>query len=214
MGALTESFSNLTEMLLADRQHSASRAADRELLLSRVLRPFLPSSIRCGPGTLVDLKDRHLGPFDVVACWEAYPPLGDGRATIFPADGAVFCLQARNWAVDDITQFAAMASGLRLFERRRNAPIVCAGVSFDPLPIDQVLDLLRSPAGQAIDGVLSVGQHVVIRNAQGWYGDPDRVPFVTERNGPEALKAFTLFLVHLTQSFVGMPFGLADYQHL
>jgi hypothetical protein len=54
----------------------------------------------------------------------------------------------------------------------------------------------------------------MIRNTQAWYGDPERVPFVSERGGAEALKAFTFFLLQLAQSALGLPFGLAGYQHL
>src|SRR5271154_6711892 len=107
MGSITENFSSLSELLLAD--YAAHRAPDREVLTSRLLRPLLPASFCCGMGQIVDLKDRQLGPFDIVVCWDAYPPLGEGMAHQFLADGVAFCLQVRNWKEQDLTQFASLA---------------------------------------------------------------------------------------------------------
>lgn len=217
MGTLTEVFSNLTDLLLTDGPKALgprAKESERDILLSRWLRPFLPHSIRCGAGTLLDAKDRQVGPLDVIAAWEAYPPLGEALATAYPVDGVVFCLQARHWAKEDLTQFAKTASDIRKLDRSQARPLFCGAVSFDALSIEHVLEFMRSPAGTSIDGVLSIGHNVVIRNPHGAYGDPVKVPFVTERGGAESLKAFTLCLLQQAQSFVGMPFGLGNYQHL
>ena len=47
---------------------------------------------------------------------------------------------------------------------------------------------MKTGSGQAIDGVLSIGDHVMLRNSQGWYGDPQKIPFVTERGEGASLK--------------------------
>lgn len=206
MGALLESFSNLTELLLAGKE--------RDIFLSRVLKPLLPISIRCGPGTLIDIKDRNVGPVDIIAASEAYPPLGDGGAALYPVDGAVFCLQVRHWAKDDLTTFGELSSQVKRLERRPGAAVFCAAVSLDPLSLEHVMEFLRGPSGRSVDGILSVGENVVIRNVHGVYGDPAKIPFVTERGGPEALKAFVLCLLQQAQAAANIPFGLATYQHL
>jgi len=90
----------------------------------------------------------------------------------------------------------------------------CLADSFELLPLQELNQFLRSKPGQPVDGILCVGHHFVLRNSKGWYGNPTRVPVVTERSGPEALKGFTFFLLQLAQTALNMPFGLADYQHL
>ena len=209
MGAISEAFSGLSDFLVATAVRSYG-----DLLISRLLKPLLPAGMRCGTGIVVDIKDRQVGPFDVIGCSEIYPTFGEGPASIFLADGIVFCLQARNWAVSDLTQFGELAASLKKLDRKKGASIFCAAVAFDRLAPDQVSDFLQSPSGEAVDGVLSIGHHLILRNTQGWYGDPQKVPFVSERSGPEALKSFAFFLLHLSQASLGMPFGLAEYQHL
>jgi hypothetical protein len=214
MGSVTESFANLSDYLIDQNKKLKKRSAQTELVLSRVLKPLLPSGIRCGTGIIADIKDREVGPLDVVASIDSFPPLGDGQATTYLADGVVFVLQVRDWAESDLTQFGEMAQHVKKLERKKKTPIPCLAVSFDLLPLPELSQFLNSPKGQAVDGVLCVGHHIVLRNAQGWYGNPSKVPFVTERPGPEALKAFAFFLLQLSQTAVGLPFGLADYQHL
>ena len=212
MGSVTETYTSLSDVLLSD--YAARRVPERDILTSRLLRPLLPGVFRCGMGQVVDVKDRQVGPFDIVACWEAYPPLGEGMAHLFFADGVAVCLQARNWKEEDLTQFAALAGDVKKLERRKKSPIFCGVVGFESLPAKQVSEFLRSPAGLALDGVLSLGQHVMVRNSQGWYGNPQSVPFVTEQGAGESLKAFAFWIVQIVQTFLGMPFSLTEYQHL
>jgi hypothetical protein len=212
MGSITDNFSTLSEVLRAD--HTARRTPDREIVLSRLLRPILPGAFRCGMGEIVDLKDRQLGPFDIITCWEVYPPLGEGMAHTFLADGVALCVQVRNWKEEDLTQFAKMAGQLKSLERKKKNPIFCAVVGFDSLPAKQVAEFMKSAVGQSIDGVLAVGEHVMIRNSQGWYGKATQVPYVTEQGAGESLKAFAFWLAQITQSFLNMPYALSDYQHL
>src|SRR5437764_1490106 len=75
-------------------------------------------------------------------------------------------------------------------------------------------EFLNGPEGREIDAVLSVGQHFVVRNAHGWYGDPARIPFVSERGAGPSLKAFAFLLLKLSSSFLSRPFELTDYQAL
>jgi hypothetical protein len=212
MGSITENFSNLSEVLLADGR--AHKSPERDIFSARLVKPLLPAAFRSGMGQIVDLKDRLLGPFDIIGCWEAFPPLGEGMASQFLVDGVAFCLQVRNWKEEDLTQFAAMALKLKALSRKTKAPLFCAVVGFDSLPANQVSEFMKSSAGQAIDGVLSVGKHLMLRNSQGWYGDPHQVPFVTEKGDGESLKAFAFWLVHITQTFLGLPYQLTEYQHL
>jgi hypothetical protein len=214
MGTLTESFDNLSGYLLAEQKKSKKRGSAAELVLSKLLQPLLPSGIRCRSGTLTDIKDRQVGPLDLVAGVESFPPFSDGSAAVYLADGVVFALQVRDWTENDLTQFGDMALQVKKLEIKRKNPIPCLAVSFGLLPLPELSQFLKSKAGEPVDGILCVGHHFVLRNSQGWYGDPKRVPFVTERPGPEALKAFTFFLLHLSQTALGLPFGLADYQHL
>ncbi len=214
MGTITESFANLSEYLAEQNKKSKKRSAQVDLILSKVLRPFLPSGIRCATGTITDIRDREVGPLDIIAGIDSFPPFGDGLAATYLADGVVFALQVRDWAETDLTQFGEMALQIKKLERKKRTPIPCLAVSFGLLPLPELSQFLNSKQGQAIDGVLCVGHHIVLRNSSGWYGNPARVPFVTERPGPEALKAFTFFLLQLAQTALNLPFGLADYQHL
>ena len=214
MGAITESFANLSDYLADQYKKSKKRASQVDLILSKALKPFLPAGIRCGCGTITDIKDRQVGPLDIVAGIDSFPPFGEGQATTYLAEGVVFALQVRNWAENDLTQFGEMASQIKKLERNKKDPIPCLAVSFGLLPLSELYPFLNSKSGEPVDGVLCVGHHVVIRNSRGWYGDPARVPFVTEHPGPEALKAFTFFLLQLSQAALNLPFGLADYQHL
>ncbi len=214
MGSVTESFANLSEHLAEEYKKSKKRAAQVQLVLSKVLTPHLPSAICLSSGTITDIKDRQVGPFDIICGIDRFPMLGEGQASVSLADGVVFALQIRDWSESDLTQFGEMALHVKNLDRKKKSPILCLAVSFDLLPLPELYSFLKSKAGQPVDGVLCIGHHIVIRNSMGWYGDPARVPFVTERPGPEALKAFTFFLIHLAQEALGQPFGLADYQHL
>jgi len=214
MGTITESFGNLSEYLLATHQKTKKRASDVELVMSRMLKPFLPSGMRWGTGTVTDFKDRQVGPFDIVAGIETFPPFSEGTATTFLADGVVFALQIRNWAESDLTQFGILADQLKKLERQKKETLPCLAVSFESLSLPELSQFLKSKAGQSVDGILCVGHHVILRNSLGLYGDPEHVPFVTEQQGPESLKAFIFFLLQLSQTALGLPFGLADYQHL
>jgi len=222
MGSVTESFADLNELLMDEHRHLMSPGtppvnrlhAGSQILISRLLKPLLPGAVRCGMGTIFDIKDRQVGPLDIVACWEAYPTLGEGAASKFLAEGVIFVLQVRNWASDDLTQFGEMAGQLKKLERKNRQRIFCGAVSFDLLSLEHVGEFLRSPVGQAVDGVLSIGHNVTIRNTQGWYGSTERVPFVTGRGAAESLKAFSLALLQSADGFLGLPFGMADYQHL
>ena len=82
------------------------------------------------------------------------------------------------------------------------------------MPITQVSEFMKSSAGQSIDGMLTVGQHVMLRNGQGWYGDAKTVPFVTEKGDGESLKSFAFWITHIAQTALGIPYQLSDYQHL
>jgi len=163
---------------------------------------------------VADIKDREVGPFDIVGTLDSFPPFGEGQAATYMADGVQFVIQVRDWAESDLTQFGELSAQVKKIERKRKVPIVCLAVSFGPLSSAEVSQFMASKPGQSIDAILSVGHHIVLRNSRGLYGDPGRVPFVTEHPGPEALKAFTFFLLQLTQSALNIPFGLADYQHL
>jgi hypothetical protein len=214
MGTLTESFGNLSDYLLAESRQADRRHSEGELLLRHLFRPMLPSAMRCGPGTVTDIKDRQVGPFDLVACIDRFPPFSEGAATTFLADGVVFALQSRDWSVADLTQFGEAAHQLKKMERKNPGSIPCLAVSFQPLPLAELSQFLSGKAGQSVDGVMCIGHHVILRNASGLYGDPLRVPFVTEQPGPEALKAFMFYLLELSHAALRLPFGLADYQHL
>jgi hypothetical protein len=212
MASVTENFANLSQVLLAD--YEAKKSHGRDILVNRLLKPLLPSAFRIGTGQIVDLKDRQLGPFDIVGCWENFPPLGEGIASLFLVDGVAFCLQVRNWKEEDLTQFAATAVKLKALSRKTKSTIICAVAGFEALPADQVSEFMKSSDGQAIDGVLSIGRHLMLRNTQGWYGDPKHIPFVTERGEGESLKSFAFWLVHIMQTFLNEPYQLSDYQHL
>lgn len=214
MGTIIESFGNLSDYLLTEYKKSKHRSSAVELMRAQVIRPFLPSSVRCGSGTVIDVKDRQVGPFDLVASTDAFPAFSEGSAAAYLADGVIFTLQIRDWAENDLTQFGEMTRQFRKLERKKQSPAPCLAVSFESIPLPELTQYLGSKAGQMVDGVLCVGHHVVLRNSQGWYGDPGKVPFVTEQPGPEALKAFTFFLIQLAHSAMGLPFALADYQHL
>jgi hypothetical protein len=214
MGTITESFGNLSEYLLTEYRKSKRRASEVDLVMSQVLKPFLPSGMRWGSATVTDIQDRQTGPFDIVAGIDTFPSFSEGSAATFLADGVVFALQIRNWAESDLTQFGDLSRQLKKLERKKKETIPCLAVSFEKLSLPELSQFLNSKAGQYVDGVLCVGQHVILRNFSGLYGDPSRVRFVTEQQGPEALKAFTFYLLELSHAALGLPFGLADYQHL
>jgi hypothetical protein len=212
MSALTESFAALSEILLADA--ALHKVPLRETFISRALKPMLPASLRIGTGQIVDIKDRQTGPFDIVGCSEVWPPIGEGVSTQFIADGVAFCIQVRDWKEEDLTQFAEMAARLKAVHRKSKFPLLCAVAGFKTLPAAQVTEFMKSSGGHAIDGIISVGEHALIRNSQGWYGDPKEIPFVSAKGEGESLKGFLFWLLHAAQSFVGIPFQLGDYQHL
>lgn len=217
MGTLTDKFSDLCDVMKMEYQKATATArpgAGGEILLQRLLRPLLPAQIRCGPGTILDVKDREVGPIDVVGCSDGWPPIGDQAATAYLLNGVIFAVQAKDWAVNDLTQFGAMSQQLKNLERQASQPVFCAAFSFTDIPQKEIADFMAAPSGRPVDGVIVLGSHVIIRNSLGRYGDPQKVPFVTERGAGESLKAFAFALVHAAQSFSGQSFGLASYQHL
>src|SRR3989344_3126141 len=169
MGNLTETFGVLSEVLLSEPK--SRKFSERDAFHDRLLKPLLPAAFRTGMGQLVDVKDRLLGPFDIVGCSETFPPIGEGLASQFLIDGVAFCIQVRNWKEEDLTQFAAMAGMIKALARKTKPPVFCAVVGFESLPAKQVSEFMRSGSGQSIDGVLSIGQHLMLRNNQGWYGN-------------------------------------------
>ncbi len=213
MGAITESFSNLTEHLLGEYKKAKKPSAAVGFFAGQI-RNLLPTSIRMGPGTIIDLKERQAGPFDAIATTDNFPPFGQGNASSFLADGVVFTLQIKNWSEHDLTQYGALVKQLKKLDKKRKSEIACLAVSFEPISLSELTSFLGASSGQAVDGVLCLGHHFILRNSLGLYGNPEKVPFVSERSGPEALKAFTFFLLRLSQAALNQPFGLAHYQHL
>lgn len=209
MGPLTENFANLSLYLTAQR--SQERAAP--LLIEKLARPLLSREWRLGSGNLVDPRGRMVGPFDVVASADAYPVFGEGMASMYCVDAVAFCLSARDWNAEPLSEFGQQAVQVKKLERKQKTPILCAAVSFTPLPLEQLREFLLGPEGQAVDAVLSIGEHVLVRNG-GLYGDPARIPFVSERGAGESLKAFSMLLLQTAEAAQGQPFLLADYQHL
>lgn len=214
MGLITESFGNLGDFLVGEYRKSPNPAASATLLLSHLIRPLMPAGVRAGTGTVIDVRERQVGPIDVLASLDSFPAFGEGPSSIYVSDGVLFAIQARNWADHDLTQFGALAQQLKSLERQRQPQISCLAISYEPLPLNELHSFMEGPAGKAIDGILCLGHHGVLRNSSGLYGDPAKIPFVSERPGPEALKAFAFYLMHLAQAATGRGFGLAPYQHL
>jgi len=214
---ISEYFSSVTEILQADFK-AAEKQPQRGRLISivqdRLLRPFLPSNIRLGSGFVVDIKERQAGPFDCVVSHGSWPSFGQGEAGVWLADGVQFCLSVRDWSQSDLTQFAEAATAVQGLYRQGGSPIPCLAFSFGDLPLGEVQEFMKSPQGQAVDAVYSLGKALVVRNRFGWYGDSATVPFVTERAGPASLKAFTFYMMQTVHAAMGQPFPLADYQHL
>src|SRR6266700_82699 len=135
MGTVTESFVNLNEFLVEQNKKSKKRADQVNLVLSKLLKPFLPSAVRCGSGIIIDINDREVGPFDLIAAVDTFPAFGEGQASSYVADGVVFALQVRDWTESDLTQFGEMAFQTRKLERKKKVPIPCLAVSFGLLPL-------------------------------------------------------------------------------
>ncbi len=214
---ITDYFNTLTDIL--KMEYEAAQKVPRHgytahILSERLLKPFLPSSIRHSTGLVLDIKERSVGPFDVVAALDHWPPVGQGEGSLYMAEGVVFCLSAKDWAKSDLTQYAQMAKTVKSFERKASLPIQAIAFSYTPLEVPEVLEFLKSNAGDSVDAVFSLGNSLVIRNAQGWYGDPQKVPFVTEKTAGPALKFFAFYLLQIVHAAQGIPFGWADYQHL
>jgi hypothetical protein len=214
MGSITDSFGNLSDYLLSEYRKTQQPLTVLNLFITQALLSLLPSGIRCGSGTIIDVREREVGPFDVIGTTENYPAFGHGSSSLFLSDGVRFIIQTRNWADNDLTQFGVACDQVKKLERKAKTPIVCLAVSYEPLALTDLNSFLTGAAGKSVDGVLCLGHHIVLRNAQGLYGNPAQVPFVTERPGPEAMKAFLFYLLHLSQGALGQTFGLADYQHL
>jgi len=216
MGAITESFSQLADWLLAEQRKNAahrSSSLESELLVTRLLRPLLPAQVRIGPGSALDVRDRQVGPFAILGTIDSYPVLGDGPASVSPVDGIVFCLHARPAESANLSEFAEQCARLKRLERRAD-PVFCAAVAYGPLSPQEVKEFLQGKEGESVDAVLSLGHNLVVRNSQGWYGAPDAVPYVTETDAGAALKALAFLLLQISQSSLGQPFALASYQHL
>src|SRR5689334_9881378 len=116
MGSITESFSNLSDYLIGQNKKPLKRAGQIDLFLNKVLKPHLPAAIRCGPGVITDVRDREVGPLDIIASIDSFPPFGDGQAMTYMADGVIFALQVRDWAEADLTQFGEMALQIKKLE--------------------------------------------------------------------------------------------------
>src|ERR1051326_2123935 len=138
MGVITESFANLSDHLAAEYKKAKKRSSHVDLILSQVIKPYLPAGIRCSSGIITDIKDRQVGPLDIVAGVEAFPPFGEGQALTYMADGVVFCIQVRNWSESDLTQFGETASLVKKLERKKKTGIPCLAVSFDALALSEL----------------------------------------------------------------------------
>ena len=119
MGTITDSFANLNEHLVAEQKKLKKPGAAADLLLKKWLEPLLPSGLRCVTGTITDIKDRQIGPLDVIAVTENFPPFSEGLASTTLADGVVFCLQVRDWAENDLSQFGEMALQIKASNAKR-----------------------------------------------------------------------------------------------
>ena len=214
---ITDYFASLTQVLQAD--YAAAQKAPRhgEMLKhvsERFLSPLMPANVRHSSGYVMDIQERQAGPFDVVAASDLWPPVGQGEAGRYLIDGVIFCLAAKDWAAADLTQFAATAKDLKMLKRKNPAPVLCAAFSYTPLDAQEVLEFMKSGAGASIDAIFSLGKNLVIRNNLGWYGDPQKIPFVTEPIAGPAMKFFAFYLLQAVHKAANVPFGWADYQHL
>jgi len=214
---ITDYFSSLTQVLAADYVAARKTPQHGEMLRKlneRFLRPLWPASVRSGSGFVLDIHERQAGPFDVIGASDLWPPIGQGEASLYMSDGVIFCLSARDWVSEDLTQFAQTAKALKMLKRKVSAPVLCAAFSYTPLEATEVTEFMKSSAGEAIDAVFSLGKNLVVRNNLGWYGDPQKIPFVSEHTGAPALKFFAFYLMQSIHQYAGLPFGWTDYQHL
>jgi hypothetical protein len=214
---ITDYFASLTQVLQLDYasvQKAPHHGEMLKLLYKRFLDPLLPVSVQHSAGFVLDIRERQAGPFDVVAASDFWPPVGQGEANMYLSDGVIFCLSARDWATADLTQFAVTAKELKALKRKAPQPILCTAFSYTPLETSEVLEFMKSSAGDSIDTVFSLGKNLVIRNSLGWYGNPEKIPFVTENVAGPAMKFFAFYLLQAVHVAAGMPFGWADYQHL
>src|SRR5437879_4649841 len=144
MGTVTESFANLSEYLVGQHKKSKKRADQVDLVLSKLLKPLLPAAIRCGPGTITDVRDREVGPLDIIGSIDSFPPFGEGQASTHLADGVVFAVQIRDWAEADLTHFGDLSLQIKKMERKKKTAIPCLAVSFGPLPLAELSEFLNS----------------------------------------------------------------------
>jgi hypothetical protein len=219
MGSITDSFADLAGFLQSARGKSATCASSAALSESDVftkhfLKPWLPASLRIGPGAIFDPRDRMVGPYDIVGASDLGPAIGEGGAARYPFEGVLFSLNVRNWAKEDLSAFSASISDLKKFERKNKMPPLCAAVTFDLIALSELTDFFKAPGGQSIDAVLVIGHHLVVRNAHGFYGDATRVPVVSERGAGPSLKAFAFLLLKWASAALQQPFLLNDYQQL
>jgi len=119
----------------------------------------------------------------------------------------------RNWNEEDLTQFAAMAGKLKALVRKTNPPCFARSWGLKPCPPTSSR-VSEKFSGQSIDGVFAVGKHLMLRNSQGWYGDPKQIPFVTEKRGGGIPESLAFWLLHITPILPRTTYPLADYQHL
>jgi hypothetical protein len=220
MGSITDSFADLAGFLQSARVQPAPRApsstklSESQVFTQHFLKPWLPSSLRIGPGAIFDPRDRMVGPYDIVGASDLCPPVGEGGAARYPLEGVLFSLNIRDWAKDDLSAFGASVADLKKLERKNTMPPLCAAATFDLVPLSELAEFFKAPEGQSIDAVLVIGHHLIVRNTNGFYGDTQRVPVVSERGAGPALKAFAFLLLKWVTSSLRLPFPMTDYQQL
>jgi hypothetical protein len=223
MGSLSDAFSSLSDVMQADvkalglgaKSPKPRRAAESEILVNRLLKTFVPKTVQFGGGNLVDVLDRQVGPFDLVAHADTFPALGDPAASLFLSDGVIYTLAVSDqWTDKDLSAYADMASQAKTLQRKGTTPLFNGVVDFGRLDYAQASAFLRLPIARPIDFFFSLGQYCVIRNLHGWYGNAQEIEFVTERGGPESLKAFALLQLQVVHQYLNLPFTYGDYQHL
>ena len=72
------------------RPSKRPRAA-AELFLNMCSSRFCPPRSAAAPGTVTDIKDRQVGPFDIIAAVDSFPPFGEGTASTLFVGRRCFC---------------------------------------------------------------------------------------------------------------------------
>lgn len=173
--------------------HNGLKGGLRELLVSKIIGPLLPTHFVVGSGVVVNQARMQSGQTDVVIADGRImrPLIGEGKDSVFAAESVIVVVEVKSWLNEEEMKKSDQAAALMVDVVCKDihpTPLTCV-FAYDEGPKDKktvkpalsgpfrILTELRDPAnGKAwlernashLDAVVLAGEHSWLKMPEGW----------------------------------------------